>query len=90
MGEGVETVDAGGDPGDEEGAEEEEGDAGVEPGFRVGFAEGGVAGEAADVEEVRGRRVLLVLAHFDVDGVGVEAARFDGFGAGDWYFGVLL
>lgn len=44
MHEGVEAVDGAGDPGEEEGAEEEEGDAGVEPGFRVGLAEGGVAG----------------------------------------------
>ncbi len=42
--ERVEAVDGAGDPGEEEGAEEEEGDAGVEPGVRVGFAEGGGAG----------------------------------------------
>ena len=87
MGEGVETVDAGRDPGDEEGAEEEEGDARVEPGFRVGFAEGRVAGEAADVEKIGDGGLplvlLVLLADFHVDGVGVEAAGFDGFGAGD-------
>lgn len=44
MGERVDTVDGGGDPGDKEGAEEEEGDAGVEPGVGVGFGEGVIAG----------------------------------------------
>lgn len=92
MGEGVEPVDAGGDPGDEEGAEEEEGDARVEPGFRVGFAEGGCAGQTAHAEEVRGGgfSMLLVLTDFDVDAVGVEAARFGGFGAGDCGFDVVF
>ncbi len=44
VGERVDPVDGGGYPGDEEGAEEEEGDAGVEPGVGVGFCEGVVAG----------------------------------------------
>ena len=44
MSERVDAVDGGGDPGDEEGAEEKEGDAGVEPRVGVGFGEGVVAG----------------------------------------------
>lgn len=75
MDEGVEAVDGAGDPGDEEGAEEEEGDAGVEPGFRVGLAEGRVAGQGAHAEDDGGGGVvgLRVGADFDVDGVRVEA-----------------
>lgn len=79
--EGVEAVDGAGDPGDEEGAEEEEGDAGVEPGFRVRLAEGRVAGQGAYAEDDRGGGGVVGLrvgADFDVDGVRVEA----GVGAG--------
>ena len=42
--ERVDPIDGGGHPGDEEGAEEEEGDTGVEPGVGVGFCEGVIAG----------------------------------------------
>lgn len=91
VGEGVEPVDARGDPGDEQGAEEEEGDARVEPGFGVRFGEGGVAGEGAHAEDVgRGEFALLLvcgLADLYIDAVGVEAVGFAGFGAGDCYFG---
>ena len=101
MDEGVEPVDARGQPGDEEGAEEEEGDARVEPGFGVGFAQGDVAGEGAHAEEVGAGGfaellllfVLLeveVLADFDVDGVRVEVARFDGFRTRDCYCGATV
>ena len=93
VGEGVEPVDARGHPGDEQRAEEEERHPRVQPGFRVGFAERGVAGEAAHAEEVRRREfalVLLILADFHVDAVRVEATRFGGFGAGDCHFGVVV
>lgn len=73
----VKTIDAAGEPGEKEGNEEEEGDAGVEPGFRVRrVGEGGVAGERAEVE---GGRVAVVLergrADGDVDGVGGEVGE---------------
>ena len=55
VGEGVEPVDARGHPGDEQRAEEEERHPRVQPGFRVAFAERGVAGEGAHSEEVRRR-----------------------------------
>ena len=62
VGEGVEPVDARGHPGDEQGAEEEEGHARVQPGFRVGFAERRVAGQCAHAEEVwPGGGVAVVL-----------------------------
>ena len=84
--EGVEPVHARGQPGEEQGAEEEEGDARVEPGFRVRFAQGRVAGQGAHAEEVRRRGFPLlakgVWAHFYVDAVGVEAAGFSGAHAG--------
>ena len=98
MGEGVEPVRARGHPGEEERAEEEEGDAGVEPGFGVRLAEGGGAGQGAHAEEVRGgggggvAPVVPVRrgggGGFDVDAVGVEAGRWGGLGAGDGEFGV--
>ena len=99
MGEGVEPVRARGHPGEEQRAEEEEGDAGVEPGFGVRLAEGGGAGQGAHAEEVRGggggggvAPVVPVRrgggAGFDVDAVGVEAGRWGGFGAGDGGVGV--
>ena len=79
MREGVDPVDGGGHPGDEKGAEEEEGYAGVEPGVGVGFCEGVIAGQGAHAEEFGGSVggfalvVGFVLgADFDVDGVGVE------------------
>lgn len=79
MDEGVDSVDGGGDPADEEGAEEEESDAGVEPGVGVSFAEGVVAGQGADAEEFGGVYMggfvitgFVLRADFDVDGVGVE------------------
>ena len=80
MSERVDPVDGGGDPGDEEGAEEEEGDAGVEPGVGIGFCEGVIAGQGAYAEEFGGSVggsalvVGFVLgADFDVDGVEIEA-----------------
>lgn len=81
MGERVDAVDGGGDPGDEEGAEEEEGDAGVEPGVGVGFGEGVIARQGAHAEEFGGHGVgefavvwvgFGLRADFYVDGVGVE------------------
>ena len=78
MHERVEAVHGAGHPGDEEGAEEEEGDAGVEPGCGVRFAEQGrVAGEGADVEELGGGGGVAGVGGggrrgFHVDGVWVE------------------
>lgn len=100
MDEGVEAVDGAGDPGDEEGAKEEEGDAGVEPGFRVRLAEGGVTGQGAHAEDDgggggRGVVGLRVGADLDVDGVRVEAGagagsrgRFAGEGVEEFVLGV--
>ncbi len=94
MGEGVEPIHARGHPGDEQRAEEEERHPRVQPGFRVPFAERGVAGQAAHVEDIRRRGLAVVLvvglADFDVDAIGVEAARFGGFRARDCYFGVAI
>lgn len=89
MRERVQPVDARRHPGDEQREEEEKGDARVEPGFGVRLVEGGGAGEGADAEEVGARGGLgggaLGGADLDVDGVGVEIARFGGRGcdAGD-------
>lgn len=94
VGEGVEPVDARGHPGDEQGAEEEERHARVEPCFGVRLAERGVAGQSAHSEEVRRRGFPLllemVLADFHVYAVRVEAARFGGFHAGDRHSGVVV
>ena len=102
MGEGVDAVDGGGDPGDEEGAEEEEGDAGVKPGVGVGFGEGVIAREGAHAEEfgghgVGGSAVVLVgfglWADFDFYGVGVETSVVGvvvPFEAGDAHFFVFI
>ena len=83
MDEGVESVDATWDPGDEEGDEEEEGGAGVEVGGWVRFVEGDGAGQGAEVEEVAwvgpfgGAVVFVALGtDFDVDGVRVEGGGF--------------
>lgn len=102
MGEGIDAVDGGGHPGDEESAEEEEGDAGVEPGVGVGFGEGVIAREGAHAEEFRGHGVggfAVVLvgfglrADFHVDGVGVETGVVGvvvAFEAGDAHFFVFV
>ena len=60
MSDGVETVDGGGHPGDEESAKEEEGNARIEPGLRVSFRQSMVAGQTADVEDFRGGDFALV------------------------------
>ena len=95
--ESVEPVDARGHPGDEQGAEEEEGHARVQPGFRIGFAERGVAGQIAHSEEVRRGVFALLLvvwvlwADFYVHGVWIEAiACSGGVHAGDCHFGVIV
>ena len=95
VGEGVEPVGARGHPGQQQGAEEEEGDPGVEPGFRVrGAAEGRGPREGAHAEDVgrRGGCPVRVLGRPDFDGhaVGVEAAGFEGPGAGEGRFGVVV
>ena len=103
MCERVNAVDGGGNPGDEKGAEEEEGDAGVEPGVGVGFREGVIARESAHAEEFRSHGVggfapvvivgFGVGADFHVDGVGVETGVVGGvvaFEAGDAHFFVFV
>ena len=98
VGEGEDAVDGGGDPGDEEGAEEEEGNTGVEPGVGISFCEGVIACQGAYAEEfgcsVGGFALVVgfVLgADFDVDGVGVEAGVVVvAFEAGDAHFFVFI
>ena len=90
VGERVDAVDGRGHPGEEQGAEEEEGHARVEPGVRVGFLEGGVAGDAAHAEDFGscgGAAVDFVgdvVADFYVDCVGIE---FSGGFLGSWDWG---
>ena len=85
VGEGIDPVGGGGDPGEEEREEVEEGDARVQPGVRVGLVEGGVAGQFSKAEHLRPARAPLRLARVHVGGVGrdvVVGERGEGPGFG--------
>ncbi len=89
--EGVHPVGGRGDPDNEHGEEEEEGDAGVQPGARVGvLLQGFLPRDGAHLEDFRfrGFAVVGVWADADLDGVRVgPAVAF--FHAGDALEGLV-
>lgn len=70
VGEGIESVSGGGDPGKEKREEVEEGDARVQPSVRIGLVEGGVACHLSEAKHFWPGRAPLHLARVHVRGVG--------------------